>query len=309
VKRLFTTSLSLVIATLLQGIPAAEAQTRYYQNQSDVLLVAPDGAILDYTPDRRDVIVSRDSAGRRVYIDHYGNIVATEMRQNARRAQPDEYPSAPGGYRTYGNANNQRGYGYGQDEYQQGSADQGGYRDYRQYRYGEPGAVTGGIPGQVRKQPKFDSVLYIAARFSASKANHQNVVPFYLQETIGGSDIDGISSLRGFQDYRFRAPDLFVIQTQYERRLLPSPKPGSPRPSTFRSVAGALGIMAFYDTGEVANRFRDLSFSEMRHSFGFGLTFWSGERVWFRAYIGLGSGEGRHTFLGVANPSMQTPHL
>ena len=168
---------------------------------------------------------------------------------------------------------------------------------------------TGGVPGQFRKQPKFDSVLYIAARFSASQANHRNVVPFYLQETIGGSDIDGISSLRGFQDYRFRAPDLFVIQTQYERRLLPSPKPGSPRPSTFRSVAGALGIMAFYDTGEVANRFRDLSFSEMRHSFGFGLTFWSGERVWFRAYIGLGSGEGRHNFVGISNPGVQAPHL
>ncbi len=132
----------------MQGIPAAEAQTRYYRSQPDVLLVAPDGAILDYTPDRRDVIVSRDSAGRRVYIDHYGNIVATEMRQNARRAQAEEYPPAPGGYRTYGDGASPRGYGYGQDDYQQSNANQGGYRDYRQYRYGEPGAVTGGIPGQ-----------------------------------------------------------------------------------------------------------------------------------------------------------------
>jgi hypothetical protein len=47
----------------------------------------------------------------------------------------------------------------------------------------------------------------------------------------------------------------------------------------------------------------------MRHSFGFGLTFWSGEKVWFRAYVGLGSGEGLHNFVGVSDPSAQTPHL
>ncbi|MGA8028549.1 MAG: hypothetical protein WB992_15505 [Bryobacteraceae bacterium] len=160
-----------------------------------------------------------------------------------------------------------------------------------------------------RRQPRYDSVLYIAGRISASTASQANVVPFYLQETIGGSDIDNIATLRGFQDYRFRAPDLFSLQVQYERRLLPAPPRGSPRSSTFRSVAGALGILAFYDAGEVATRLNDLSFSNVRHSFGFGLTFWSGEKVWFRAYIGLGSGEGSHTFVGITNPSAQNLHL
>lgn len=160
-----------------------------------------------------------------------------------------------------------------------------------------------------RRQPKYDSVLYIAGRFSASSASQGNVVPFYLQETIGGSDINNIATLRGFQDYRFRAPDLFSLQVQYERRLLPAPPRGSPRSSTLRSVAGTLGILAFYDAGEVAPRVRNLSFSDVRHSFGFGLTFWSGEKVWFRAYIGLGSGEGSHTFVGVTNPSNQNLHL
>jgi hypothetical protein len=135
------------------------------------------------------------------------------------------------------------------------------------------------------------------------------VVPFYLQETIGGSDIDNTATLRGFQDYRFRAPDLFSLQVQYERRLLPAPPRGSPRPSTFRTVAGALGILAFYDAGEVATTVDRLSLSKVRHSFGFGLTFWSGEKVWFRAYIGLGSGEGSHTFVGVTNPGAQPLHL
>src|SRR5579875_937646 len=79
---------------------------------------------------------------------------------------------------------------------------------------------TGGVKGQYRRQPKYDSVLYIAGRFTAESAAAHNVVPFYLQDTLGGSDIDNIPTLRGYQDYRFRGPDLFSIQAQYERRLL-----------------------------------------------------------------------------------------
>jgi len=166
--------------------------------------------------------------------------------------------------------------------------------------------VTGGGKG-TRTQPKYDSVLYIFGRFSSAQTSGGNVVPFYLQETLGGADIDNIAALRGFQDYRFRAPDMFVIQTQYERRLLPAAKPGS-NASTIRRVAGALGVMGFYDAGEVALKASDLSFTKMRQSFGFGLTFWSGDKVFFRAYVGLGSGEGLHTFVGVTDPSAQTLH-
>jgi len=167
---------------------------------------------------------------------------------------------------------------------------------------------TGGPGGSTRKQPKYDSVLYIAGRFTAESASSGSAVPFYLEETIGGSDINGVPTLRGFQDYRFRGPDLFVLQTQYERRLLPDSPTGS-NPSTLRKIAGGLGILAFYDVGEVALRASDLGFGNVRHSFGFGLTFWSGEKVWFRAYVGLGSGEGAHTFFGVTDPSAQAPHL
>lgn len=168
--------------------------------------------------------------------------------------------------------------------------------------------ATAGGNGKVRKQPRYDSVIYIAGRFSASIANGGNTVPFYLQETLGGSDINNVATLRGYQDYRFRAPDLFSIQVQYERRLLPSTAPGADV-STLRRVTGALGIMAFYDAGEVANTVSDLGFDKLRHSFGFGLTFWSGEKVWFRAYVGLGSGEGLHNFVGVVNPNVQALHL
>ncbi|TDK38900.1 L,D-transpeptidase [Rhizobium deserti] len=165
-KRLFLASISLLVLTAAQGAPPAEAQTRYYQSQANVVLVAPDGAILDYTPDQGDVIISRDGMGRRVYLDRRGNIVATEVRQEtSRRARSEEYPPAPRGYRNSGgSAGYEPGYGNsldgGFDE--DGSEEAaGGYRDYRQYRPGEPGAVTGGIPGEgsVSRLPLDDQAL------------------------------------------------------------------------------------------------------------------------------------------------------
>ncbi|WP_119943221.1 L,D-transpeptidase [Neorhizobium sp. NCHU2750] len=124
--------------------PAA-AQSRYGYGGGAVL-VAPDGAILDYTPNSRDVIVSRDSAGRRVYIDRYGNILATEVRQDGYQQRNDQYPPAPRGY----------GNGSQADAYPSTYSNRGGYRDYRQYRPEEPGAVTGSIGGQVTRAPLDD---------------------------------------------------------------------------------------------------------------------------------------------------------
>ncbi|WP_415926442.1 L,D-transpeptidase [Neorhizobium phenanthreniclasticum] len=133
-KRLFFASASLVVLTAIQGIPSAEAQSRYDRYPADTILVAPDGAILDYVPDRGDVVISRDGMGRRVFIDRYGNVLATEIRQETYRpARAEEYPPAPGGYRRF------RDLGGYQDGY--------GYQDYRDYRPGEPGSVTGAIPG------------------------------------------------------------------------------------------------------------------------------------------------------------------
>ena len=131
-------------------------------------------------------------------------------------------------------------------------------------------------------QPKRDSVLSIRALVSIANTSNGNVVPFYLQETLGGSDINGDPMLRGFADYRFRAPNLLYVSTQYDKR-----------------VWSYLGLMGFYDAGQVAMHGSDLSFTKMRQSFGFGVTFWAEARIVFRAYMGLGSGEGRHNFFGI----------
>ena len=127
-KRFYLASLALAVSTALQGMSPAGAQVRYDERYpSETLLVAPDGAILDYIPEQGEVTISRDRRGRRVLIDAYGNIVATEMRQDGYRAREvDQYPPAPGGYRE----------------------SDGGYRDYREYRPGEPGEITGSVPGR-----------------------------------------------------------------------------------------------------------------------------------------------------------------
>lgn len=125
-KRLLTAGLGLALLAS-QGVLSTSAQM-YDPYATETLLVAPDGSILDYIPEQDDVVISRDRTGRRILIDHYGNVVATEMRSD-RYAPPgvDQYPPRPGGYREY--------------------RDAAGYRDYREFRPGEPGAVTGSIPG------------------------------------------------------------------------------------------------------------------------------------------------------------------
>ena len=136
--------------------------------------------------------------------------------------------------------------------------------------------------------PKRDAgVLEIRGLLSMSRASAGNAIPFYLQETLGGSDINNDPTLRSFADYRFRGPHLVEISTQYERR-----------------VWSYFGVLGFYDAGQVATRKGDLSFGNMRQSFGFGINVWVEAKVVFRAYIGLGGGEGSHRYVGLA-PGIQ----
>ena len=63
------------------------------------------------------------------------------------------------------------------------------------------------------------NVFSVLWRYSGSDASVGHAVPFYLQETIGGSDIDNQPSLRNFKDYRFRGPNLMTVQAEYDRKL------------------------------------------------------------------------------------------
>jgi hypothetical protein len=131
-------------------------------------------------------------------------------------------------------------------------------------------------------------------RYSASDTSGANVVPFYLQETLGGSDIDNQPTLRAFKDYRFRGPDLLMVQAEYDRKVCQACKPC--KQGIIRTVCSHLGVLLAYDAGEVAQAKSDLSFSDMRQSFGGGVAIYLGKDVIFRMAVALGGGEGTHSY-------------
>lgn len=75
----FKTSISLItLATLLVAVPAA-AQDVYGLRRERAVLVTPEGDLLDYIPADGSVRAARDRQGRQVYIDSWGNLIATVM--------------------------------------------------------------------------------------------------------------------------------------------------------------------------------------------------------------------------------------
>ena len=59
----------------------------------------------------------------------------------------------------------------------------------------------------------------VSARLADVATSGGNRMPFYLQPTLGGTDIDNVDALRSYRDYRFRAPNLLVFQTEYTHTI------------------------------------------------------------------------------------------
>lgn len=126
-----------------------------------------------------------------------------------------------------------------------------------------------------------DNEIRVRGRLSLSETRAGQSVPFYLMETLGGSNIRGDDTLRGFRDYRFRDRHYALLQTEYLRR-----------------VYGPLDFIAFYDTGKVAHSLDSFGDGRLRHTYGLGVVVVPRqlENVLFRFYVALGSGEGSHTY-------------
>jgi hypothetical protein len=103
-------------------------------------------------------------------------------------------------------------------------------------------------------------------------------VPFYLQPTLGGADLQDLDTLRGFADYRFRAPNLMYVQAEYGHTL----------PWKLQW----LKFLTFYDVGRVGNTAGDLGFDELHHDIGLGISVSAANREIARVYIAFGTGEG-----------------
>jgi len=115
--------------------------------------------------------------------------------------------------------------------------------------------------------------LLISESFTSSG----HVVPFYFQPTLGGSDINGKSSLASYQDYRFRAPNLLLLQGSIEH-----------------SIYGPLGVTFLAETGKVALRRGDIEFKHLAHSYAAGLTLRAGGLPMVYLMFAWGGHEGTH---------------
>ena len=125
---------------------------------------------------------------------------------------------------------------------------------------------------------------FITARLLVSESINSatSAVPFYFQQTLGGADIDGNMSLGSYQDYRFRAPNLLLLQQSFEH-----------------SLWGPFGFKFMTDEGRVALTRGDLGFSHLRHSFAAGLTLRAGGFPMVSLMFAWGGPEGHHNIFNM----------
>src|SRR5829696_4786102 len=125
--------------------------------------------------------------------------------------------------------------------------------------------------------------IRIRGRLSLAETREGQRIPFYLMETLGGSNIRGDVTLRAFKNYRFRDRDYVLVQTEYLRELY-----------------GPIDLITFYDFGKVASSVSRFDEGRMRHTAGAGIVVVPRrlDNVLFRLYFAFGSGEGTRTHIG-----------
>jgi hypothetical protein len=119
----------------------------------------------------------------------------------------------------------------------------------------------------------------VALRFftSSDNADANDRVPFYMQDTLGGSQ-----TLRGYREFRFRDTNLVYLSGEYRWEAAPA-------------IEGAL----FYDAGRVYPDSESFGFDHLKTSWGFGIRFKTRNSVVFRLDVGK-SHEGRRIFFKFA---------
>ena len=125
---------------------------------------------------------------------------------------------------------------------------------------------------------------FVTARVLLSESINSatSAVPFYFQQTLGGSDINGNMSLGSYQDYRFRAPNLLLFQGTVEH-----------------AIWGPFGAKFMADEGQVALTRGDVGFNHMKHSFAAGLTLRAGAFPMVSIMFAWGGSEGTHNIFNM----------
>jgi hypothetical protein len=115
----------------------------------------------------------------------------------------------------------------------------------------------------------------VKTRLVLTQTSGVNQVPFYLEPTLGGTDVDGRMTLRGWDNYRFRGRDLALAQIEY----------GFP-------VYDPIGAFVFYDAGTVGNSASDLSLGRFRQDAGPGLSIRLQGHILIQTFYAFGAGHG-----------------
>lgn len=125
---------------------------------------------------------------------------------------------------------------------------------------------------------------FVTARVLLSESINSatSAVPFYFQETLGGQDINSNLALGSYQDYRFCAPNLLLLQGSVEH-----------------SIWGPFGLKFMADEGRVALTRGDIGFSHMKHSFAAGLTLRAGAFPMVTMMFAWGGPEGHHNIFNM----------
>ncbi|HEX6973755.1 MAG TPA: hypothetical protein VF147_05100 [Vicinamibacterales bacterium] len=135
-------------------------------------------------------------------------------------------------------------------------------------------------------------LLTLHQYFSATGAS--DVVPFYLQDTLGGAGFvrryheemlgsdASKATLRGFRDLRFRGPNVLLLQAEYRVKIW-----------------GPIDGTVFFDTGAAAVRRSGLSLDRFKSDAGISLSFMTIDATAFRLDVGGGGGEGVRVFFSV----------
>jgi hypothetical protein len=121
--------------------------------------------------------------------------------------------------------------------------------------------------------------------WTSSYTSNGNVVPFFVDPTLGGSDINGTTLLPSYADYRFRGPDLMLLRGSFEHSLGKLPA----------------GFKFLVDEGRVGLHSGDLGFSHLAHSYAAGLTLHAGGLPVVDLLFAWGGKEGTHTIANVSS--------
>ena len=107
--------------------------------------------------------------------------------------------------------------------------------------------------------------IALRARGSFTDTDSGNVVPFYMQPILGGSD-----DVRGFRPFRFYDRNMIVYNAEYQWEI-------------FSGLEGAV----FFDAGKVMPEWTDMRFSNLETSAGFGLRFNARNSTFLRVDVGF----------------------